>query len=92
MQNAPWEHAAILSTFINYKTSLIPLFYLLFEWPFKTGFNVYEIRIIKWCFKALLKKTEIIEEIFSILIKRSIISQNKRPYGSFPKMLKNPCF
>ena len=45
LQNAPREHSAILSTFIKlpfvFKTFVLSIF----EWPLKTGFTVFGLKL-----------------------------------------------
>ena len=49
MQNAPREHSAILSTFINTINFVFETFVLsIFEWKLKTGFTVSPLRLISF--------------------------------------------
>ena len=51
LQDALFEHSAILLTRIKRKSVLKPIFGLLFEWPLQTGFTVY-IHAQRFCLSS----------------------------------------
>ena len=63
MQNAPWGHSAILSTFIKL-SFVIKIFVLsIFEWPFYTDFTVVWILYI---FKSLCHWSDHLKKVIKI--------------------------